>query len=148
MGPGTAGQAMGPGSGMKGGVCIYLGGARRSFHYKLKAWEPGCRSRKPRGGRGRALSLFLGCGPLPSLWEYLVYLRFLLFISSCSLCSCSQLEGSSGTKAGSSLRRSFSFLWAMTGKAKVRPSIVPPSSLQPLPFLLPVSPWYTVSPWQ
>lgn len=34
--------------------------------------------------------------------------------------SCSQLEGSSGTKAGSSLRRSFSFLWAMTGKAKTR----------------------------
>lgn len=34
--------------------------------------------------------------------------------------SCSQLEGSSGTKAGSSLRRSLSFLWAMTGKAKTR----------------------------
>lgn len=34
--------------------------------------------------------------------------------------SCSQLEGSSGSRAGSSLRRSLSFLWAMTGKAKTR----------------------------
>ncbi|KAM9241845.1 uncharacterized protein PS065_000818 [Dugong dugon] len=33
--------------------------------------------------------------------------------------SCSQLEGDSGTSAGSSLRRTFSFLLGMTGKAKV-----------------------------
>ncbi|KAK2507592.1 hypothetical protein MC885_021599, partial [Smutsia gigantea] len=32
--------------------------------------------------------------------------------------SCSQLEGGSGTWAGSSLRRTFSFLLGMTGKAK------------------------------
>ncbi|XP_045154344.1 rho guanine nucleotide exchange factor 2 isoform X1 [Echinops telfairi] len=34
--------------------------------------------------------------------------------------SCSQLEGSSGTSAGSSLRRTLSFLLGMTGKAKAR----------------------------
>ncbi|XP_049736703.1 rho guanine nucleotide exchange factor 2 isoform X3 [Elephas maximus indicus] len=34
--------------------------------------------------------------------------------------SCSQLEGGSGTSAGSSLRRTFSFLLGMTGKAKTR----------------------------
>ncbi|XP_027630281.1 rho guanine nucleotide exchange factor 2 [Tupaia chinensis] len=34
--------------------------------------------------------------------------------------SCSQLEGGSGTWAGSSLRRTFSFLLGMTGKAKTR----------------------------
>ncbi|KAI5164841.1 Rho Guanine Nucleotide Exchange Factor 2 [Manis pentadactyla] len=34
--------------------------------------------------------------------------------------SCSQLEGVSGTWAGSSLRRTFSFLLGMTGKAKTR----------------------------
>ncbi|XP_045401286.1 rho guanine nucleotide exchange factor 2 isoform X2 [Lemur catta] len=34
--------------------------------------------------------------------------------------SCSQLEGHSGTWAGSSLRRTFSFLLGMTGKAKTR----------------------------
>lgn len=39
------------------------------------------------------------------------------------LCSCSQLEGGSGTWAGSSLRRTFSFLLAMTGKTKVRVSL-------------------------
>ncbi|XP_007641732.1 rho guanine nucleotide exchange factor 2 isoform X2 [Cricetulus griseus] len=32
----------------------------------------------------------------------------------------SQLEGDSGTWAGSSLRRTFSFFWGMTGKAKAR----------------------------
>ncbi|XP_012588852.1 PREDICTED: rho guanine nucleotide exchange factor 2 isoform X1 [Condylura cristata] len=34
--------------------------------------------------------------------------------------SCSQLERGSGTWAGSSLRRTFSFFWGMTGKAKTR----------------------------
>lgn len=38
---------------------------------------------------------------------------------SFSLCSCSQLERSSGTWAASSLRRTFSFLLSMTGKTKV-----------------------------
>lgn len=42
-----------------------------------------------------------------------------LLMSSFSLCSCSQLEEHSGTWAGSSLRRTFSFLLGMTGKAKV-----------------------------
>lgn len=57
----------------------------------------------------------------PSLWEYLVLsqLSFSLLTSSFSLCSCSQLEGGSGTWAGSSLRRTLSFILGMTGKAKV-----------------------------
>lgn len=42
---------MGPGLGRKGGVCIYLGGAR-SFHYKLRAWERAPGPGNPEVGEG------------------------------------------------------------------------------------------------
>ena len=59
----------------------------------------------------------------PYLWEYLVLFQLQLHLFTCSfsLCSCSQLEGGSGTWAGSSLRRTLSFILGMTGKAKVGP---------------------------
>lgn len=45
--------------------------------------------------------------------------QFPLLTSSLSFCSGNQLEEDSGAWAGSSLRRTFSFLLGMTGKAKV-----------------------------
>lgn len=59
--------------------------------------------------------LIIMAPPPPSPWEY-------LFTSSLSFRSCSHLERGSNTWVGSSLRRTFSFLLGMTGKAKVRGS--------------------------
>lgn len=91
------------------------------------AWEPGVHIQEVAGaGQWRYLSpphLFsqsfcslvspfspLLMAPSPSI-------SLCLYVSP--LCSCSQLERSSGTWAGSSLRRTFSFLLSMTGKTKV-----------------------------
>ena len=83
----------------------------------------------------------------PYLWEYLVLFQLQLHLFTCSfsLCSCSQLEGGSGTWAGSSLRRTLSFILGMTGKAKVGPqggagSLGPTALPSSLPLHLTICP--------
>lgn len=61
-------------------------------------------------------------GHLPSLWS-IFFSSSLLLTSSPSLCSGKQLEEDSGTWAGSSLRRTFSFLLGMTSRDKVGVSL-------------------------
>lgn len=106
------------------------------------AWEPGVHIQEVAGaGQWRYLSFspfsqslslsgsfssspFLLVFPLarvsilsPGRGTFTLHLGECLYLSP--LCSCSQLERSSGTWAGSSLRRTFSFLLSMTGKTKV-----------------------------